>query len=193
MSAFIIVTELFDSQHLETQILPVADQVVRLLGLDLVKLEFRREKNGLVLRVVIDKEGGVSVHDCQVVSNELGTTLLGEGYEDLIPGPYHLEVTSPGVDRTLTREKDYRKHLGREVKIVFQDGPGKKSGISGTLTSYGSGKLTVYSAGGERVISLDHVVSARVVFDWKSALKMKEREQKLEKKEKGGSRRGRSH
>ena len=167
--------------------------MVRLLGLDLVKLEFRREKNGLVLRVVIDKEGGVSVQDCQLVSNELGTTLLGEGYEDLIPGPYHLEVTSPGVDRPLVREEDYRKHLGREVKILFQDGTGRKSTVTGILTFYGSGKLTVYAAGGEQIISLDHIVSARAMFDWKSALKVKEREQKLGKKGKDGFRKGRSH
>lgn len=69
----------------------------------------------LLLRVFIDKEGGVTIDDCERFSKRLGAIL---DIEDLFPGPYNLEVSSPGIDRPLKNVKDFEKNTGKLVRIV---------------------------------------------------------------------------
>jgi ribosome maturation factor RimP len=83
-------------------------------GLELVDLEYQRESQGWVLRVYIDREAGVTLEDCSEVSGELGAVLE---VQDLIPNPYTLEVSSPGLTRPLKKLKDYDKYRNRLVKI----------------------------------------------------------------------------
>ncbi|MGQ9508474.1 MAG: ribosome maturation factor RimP [Thermodesulfobacteriota bacterium] len=82
--------------------------------LELVEIEYRREARGWVLRLYIDKEGGVTLDDCTRVSQEVGRIL---DVEDLIPVPYFLEVSSPGLTRPLKTERDFRKAQNHLVKI----------------------------------------------------------------------------
>lgn len=171
-----------DYQYLETQLTPVTDQVVHCLGLELVRLEFRREKNGLVLRVFIDKEEGVHIKDCQAVSEELSTVLLGEGFADLIPGPYHLEVSSPGVERQLVRESDYLRSLGREVMVAVGKVSGTRSKIRGVIAAFTGEELVLRREDSEKVIPVEDIISAHIVFDWRAALKSREPEAKRKRK-----------
>lgn len=83
-------------------------------GLELVEVEFQRERTGWVLRVYIDREGGVTLQDCVRISRELGQIL---DVEDFIPYSYHLEVSSPGIDRPLRRQEDFERFKGRRAKI----------------------------------------------------------------------------
>ncbi|MBI5167363.1 MAG: ribosome maturation factor RimP [candidate division NC10 bacterium] len=83
-------------------------------GMELVDLEFRREAGGWVLRLYIDKPGGVTLADCQRISEQAGDLL---DVEDPIDHPYNLEVSSPGLDRPLKTEADFRRHLGRKVRV----------------------------------------------------------------------------
>ena len=88
------------------------------LGLELVEVEYRREGHGWVLRIYIDSEVGVSLDDCAAVSRAVGAYLDAE---DLIEHEYHLEVSSPGAERPLTKEDDYRRFAGRKVRIKMRD------------------------------------------------------------------------
>ncbi|MDL1972038.1 MAG: ribosome maturation factor RimP [Deltaproteobacteria bacterium] len=93
-------------------------------ALELVDIEFKREVRGWVLRIYIDKEGGVSLNDCTLVSQQLGDVL---DVEDPIDTPYILEVSSPGLTRPLKGTKDYQRYIGRLVKIkTYKEIYGKK-------------------------------------------------------------------
>jgi ribosome maturation factor RimP len=87
-------------------------------GMELVDIEYRRESGGWVLRVILDKEGGVTLDDCTRVSQEVGRNL---DVEDIIPTSYTLEVSSPGLNRPLRTEKDFLKHLHQLVKVKTVD------------------------------------------------------------------------
>ena len=111
-------------------------------GLELVHVEYRREAGGRILRIYIDKTGGVQLDDCVAVSRQLGDLL--NVYLDEI-GPYNLEVSSPGSDRPLGRESDFERFKGCEAKIrTYHLFDGRKN-FTGTLMgmSKGSVKLKV--------------------------------------------------
>jgi ribosome maturation factor RimP len=84
------------------------------LGLELVEVEYRPEGRQMVLRIYIDREGGVTLDDCATVSRELAEIL---DVEDFIRGRYTLEVSSPGLNRPLNKPADYQRYAGRLVKI----------------------------------------------------------------------------
>jgi ribosome maturation factor RimP len=97
-----------------SQVTKVAEQIASSLGMELVDLEYMRVGRDMVLRLFIDKEGGVTLDDCAGVSRELSEVL---DVEDIIPDHYTLEVSSPGLDRPLKKVADYEKYKGRLVKI----------------------------------------------------------------------------
>ena len=84
-------------------------------GMELVHVQYLGRPRSPLLRVYIDKPGGVTLDDCQSVSRQAGVLL---DVEDLISGRYVLEVSSPGLDRPLFRVEDYRRFSGREVRLV---------------------------------------------------------------------------
>lgn len=93
-------------------------------GLDLFDVQYRRESGGMVLRVQLDRPGpaataddSVSLDDCARVSRDLGALL---DVEDVVPGAYTLEVSSPGLDRPLRGADDYRRFRGRRAKLVVR-------------------------------------------------------------------------
>jgi len=116
----------------------LAQPIVEGEGLELVELEFQREQGGWVLRLYIDKEGGVSLDDCEVVSHQLGDLL---DVEDLIDHPYSLEVSSPGLDRPLSKETDLHRFAGRAVRITtYQPVEGRRKFV-GRLLGYRDGRV----------------------------------------------------
>ena len=86
---------------------PIADRILMNQGMELVEVEYRREARGWVLRLTIDKEGGVTLDDCGRTSQVVGREL---DVEDFISAAYVLEVSSPGLTRPLRSEKDFIKH-----------------------------------------------------------------------------------
>jgi ribosome maturation factor RimP len=107
------------------QVRTLASRVAETFELEIFQVQFRREASGMVLRVQIDRPGstgtgedGVSVDDCARVSRDLSALL---DVDDVIPGAYTLEVSSPGLDRPLTRADDYRRFAGRRAKLVMRE------------------------------------------------------------------------
>lgn len=115
-------------------------------GFSLADVEYKREQGGWVLRVFIDKEGGVTLDDCAQVSREFGQLL---DMEDIIPTSYHLEVSSPGLDRPLKKEEDFIKYSGRKVRIKTKEQVSGRRNFKGALLGYSEGKVMVKVEGSE--------------------------------------------
>jgi ribosome maturation factor RimP len=96
------------------QVGTVARPVLEELGLELLEVQYRREQNGWVLRLIIDRLDGVSLDDCAAASREIGQLL---DIEDFIDQAYNLEVSSPGLDRPLKSMDDFKRFTGRKAKI----------------------------------------------------------------------------
>lgn len=95
------------------------------LGLFLWDIEFKREGPRWLLRIYIDSESGVSIEDCEAVSRDIGTAL---DVEDIITHSYTLEVSSPGLDRSLSRPEHFRRFIGSRIKVkTFQPVEGQKA------------------------------------------------------------------
>ena len=109
-------------------------------GFSLVDVEYKRERGGWVLRVFIDKEGGVTLDDCARVSREFGQLL---DVEDIIPTSYQLEVSSPGLDRPLKKEEDFVKYSGRKVRIKTKEQVSGRRNFKGALLGCTEGKVMV--------------------------------------------------
>lgn len=97
-------------ERIEQQIQRIVDSE----GLELVHIDYRKQGRGFLLRVDIDKEGGVSVEDCSLISQQISTYL---DVEDPIPAEFELQVSSPGLDRKFYKPSDYQKFIGRLVRV----------------------------------------------------------------------------
>lgn len=90
------------------------EKIVASEGLELVHVDYRKQGRGWLLRVDIDKEGGVTLTDCELVSRQVSAFL---DVEDVVPAEYELQVSSPGLDRKFYKESDYQKFIGRLVRV----------------------------------------------------------------------------
>ena len=98
------------------QVRNIAERVTASSGLELVEMEFLGSGKARMLRIFIDKTGGVTHQDCESVSKEVSTIL---DMEDVVPGEsYLLEVSSPGLDRKLTKPADYERFKGSLIKVT---------------------------------------------------------------------------
>jgi len=141
------------------------EPVLRDHGFELVDAELAR---GMV-RIVIDTQAGdgrVPIDHCAAVSRELETCLDAEG---IVPLPYTLEVSSPGLDRVLAREKDFRAACGREVKIETRRPLDGRRRFRGELVSFEGGRACVRVDGVAIEIDFAEVAKARQVYQFSSA------------------------
>lgn len=131
---------------------PLIEEKLKFLRMDLFDVKFISAGKRSVLRVSIDKEGGVSINDCEKASNEISVLL---DVEDFSPGQYLLEVSSPGADRTLTTQKHFKNVVGQYVIITL------KASAPGTLAKTIIGKCLA-SANDEVVVELDNGEETKV-------------------------------
>jgi ribosome maturation factor RimP len=119
----------------------IAKRVADSSGLEVVDLELRGGGKSRMLRIFIDKPGGVTHQDCADLSREVGTIL---DVEDAIPGgSYLLEVSSPGLDRKLVRPSDYERFTGNRVKLTTREPVSGNRHFEGRLESFHEGRLTL--------------------------------------------------
>ena len=119
----------------------IAERVAASSGLEVVEVELRGGGKARMLRIVIDKPSGVTHEDCANLSREVGTIL---DVEDAVPGgSYTLEVSSPGLDRKLTRPADYERFAGSRVKLTTLQPVNGNRHFEGRLESFQHGHLTL--------------------------------------------------
>ncbi|MFZ5776375.1 MAG: ribosome maturation factor RimP [Thermodesulfobacteriota bacterium] len=139
------------------------EPVVEGCGLELVELQFRREASGWVLRLIIDREGGVSVDDCADVSRETGHLLE---VEDPIEQAYTLEVSSPGLDRPLKRLRDFERCVGKKAKVVTREAVDGQFALTGIIDGVGQGVISLDAGQGPVSIPFDIIKKARLVVEF---------------------------
>lgn len=150
-------------EHIETMISQEVERIISGTALELVDVEYVREKNWY-LRVFIDKEGGVDLEDCQAVSEKLSKVL---DEKDPIQENYLLEVSSPGLDRILKKDKDFVRYAGRTVDIhFFQPYNGKKDLAADLVGKGEDGKLTVRVDGNEEILDMKTISQVRLHIDF---------------------------
>ena len=151
--------------RIRTLALPVIDS----MNLELVEVEYKRSGREAVLRLFIDKEGGVTLDDCADLSRELSTLL---DVEDLVPCEYSLEVSSPGLDRPLKSEADYERFSGRLIKVrtyePYQDDAGnRRKTFLGRLEGLRDGSVVMSLTEGQTAsIPLERIAKAQLEFEF---------------------------
>jgi ribosome maturation factor RimP len=147
------------------KIVDVAERVAQSQNIEIVEVQFLGGGNGRVLRIFIDKPEGVSHADCEFISHEVGTIL---DVEDVIPGGrYTLEVSSPGLERKLTKEKDFERFTGQKARIVLREPVENQRNWSGTLIGCEDGQITIEPVAGKQVrFALAQVEKANLKFEW---------------------------
>lgn len=150
------------SSPVEEKVQAFAESVLPSLGLELVEVQFRPEGHGWVLRLYIDGPDGITVDHCSRVSREVGDFL---DVEDLIAHAYHLEVSSPGLERPLRSMKDFQRYQGKKAKIKLrEDVEGQKVLIGDIARVEGDLIEVVLDEGGRCTVSFDQIRKARLTL-----------------------------
>lgn len=138
----------------------LAEPVVKACGCQLWDVEYIREAGTWFLRVYIDKEDGVSINDCEAVSQALDP-ILDE--KDPIPGSYTFEVSSAGVERALRRPSDFERFMGSYISVKLYTAKNGSKEHVGYLASYSDGDVTIkYKNGAEAVFTKNEVAGVRL-------------------------------
>ncbi|HEY2383858.1 MAG TPA: ribosome maturation factor RimP [Terriglobia bacterium] len=146
------------------QVRRLIEETAQSQGYELVDAELKGSGKSAVLRIFIDKPDGISLHDCELVSAQVGTVL---DVEDLIPSAYTLEVSSPGLDRKLVKESDYTRFDGKLARIQTRIPLNQQKVFRGRLQGLHDGKVRLELPKGNLLeIPLDVVQEARLEFDW---------------------------
>ena len=131
---------------------------------ELVVVEYVKEAGTWYLRAYIDKEGGITVDDCEVINRELGDWL---DQEDFIEDSYILEVSSPGLGRPLKKEKDFARSIGKEVDIKLYKAVEKQKDYTGVLEAYDKDTVTIGLEDGTRItFERPSIALIRLAFDF---------------------------
>jgi ribosome maturation factor RimP len=142
--------------------------VVEAAGLELVEVIFHREAGRKVLRIVVDRDGGVDLDTISDTAERVSRRLDLEGFA---PGPYALEVSSPGIERPLRRPVDFERRVGDRVRVRTTDQIDGARNHAGALVSADSEAIVIATDGGELRVPYDRIASARTVADWEAELK----------------------
>jgi ribosome maturation factor RimP len=131
---------------------------------ELVDVEYVKEGGNYYLRAYIDKEGGITVDDCELVSRKL-SDLLDE--KDFISSAYILEVSSPGLGRALKKEKDFARSINKEVDVKLYQKQNKQKEFTGILVNYDEEKITLELDDESTIeISRNNIAIIRLAFDF---------------------------
>ncbi len=139
----------------------LAEPLLRFEGMRLIDVEYRREPQGLVLRVFVDKQGGVTLDDCAIISNQLGDILDAKMDHD---EPYHLEVSSPGLDRPLTKPKHFVYFEGRAAMIKTNRLVEGKRHFKGVLAGFSGGMVKLLVD--EKTVAIPYETITKAHLDW---------------------------
>lgn len=149
-------------EYIENLVEKVVQDIVENSVIELVDVEYSKEREWY-LRIFLDKEGGIEIEDCHWVSEQLEAKL-----EELDPikESYYLEVSSPGLDRALRKDRDFIRHIGDKIEITtFAPINGQKS-IVGTLNSLTNGDISIDIDGTEMKIARNQTSQVRLYVDF---------------------------
>lgn len=149
LPTLLFLKEDMDKDALEKKVAGIIEPVINALGMELDNLELASSRGRVILRVFIDKDGGVTIDDCELVSREIGTVL---DVEDPIQRGYTLEVSSPGLDRPLKKPADFKKSSGRKARVVTHEPIDKQTFFVGDITDAGDNEVILILPKERRVV-----------------------------------------
>jgi ribosome maturation factor RimP len=138
----------------------LAEPLCQSEGLELVHVEFQREQTGRILRIYLDKPGGITLDDCVNISRQLGD-ILDVGLDT--QSSYRLEVSSPGLQRPLGKLEDFKRFKGLRVKIRTAQAASRQQKVTGTLAGVSGPDIQLMVDGRSISIALDEIVKAHLI------------------------------
>jgi ribosome maturation factor RimP len=149
------------AQRIVAEVEALAEPLLMSEGITLIDIEYRRERHGWILRVIMDKDGGVTLEDCTDISHQLGDIL--DVKVDFL-GPYHMEVSSPGLDRALTKPKHFKQFKGRQVVIRTHWPVEGTRDVKGVLGGFSDGAVMLAIGDQTLGIPYENIVKARLDY-----------------------------
>lgn len=153
-------------EQIREQVIELVEPVLKSEGYELVEVEYVGSSRSSILRIYIDKLGGISLDDCSDVTHVLSPLL---DVHDPIEGAYDLEISSPGLDRPLRRPADYEKYVGRKVKVKTfgpLDAGDNRKVFPGVLVGFEAGVAIVDVDGREYRIPHESIAKANLVYEF---------------------------
>jgi ribosome maturation factor RimP len=157
------VPDLNQRQSLEIRITELAEQVAASMEMEVVLVEVKGDGSHSVIRSFIDKLGGITLDDCERFSKRLSVSL---DVEDWIPFSYVLEVSSPGINRPLVKESDFRRFAGKDAKVRTRQPVEGQRNFKGRILGVTEGRLELEVARGKQIgIALLDIEKANLIGD----------------------------
>ncbi len=149
--------------NLEKKIEELVEPEIEKLGLELYDVEYVKEGKEYYLRIYIDSENGVSIDDCEKVTNVLNDIL---DKADYIKEQYYLEVSSAGVEKVLKYDKHFEKNLGKKIEVNLYTKFENKKQYVGTLERYNENEIVILTDDEEISFDKKNVANVKLVYDW---------------------------
>ena len=141
----------------------IAQRVAVSEGMEVVEVEVKGGGRNQFVRISIDKPEGVNHADCELISQQVGTIL---DVEDVVPGHYTLEVSSPGIERKLLKPRDFERFLGKKAKVTLRAPVDNQRHWEGTLAGFADGVIVLDAAGRQIRFPFEQVEKANLKFEW---------------------------
>jgi ribosome maturation factor RimP len=149
--------------EITSRIEEIAQRVATSEGIEVVEVEVKGGGKNQFVRISIDKPEGVSHADCELISQQVGTIL---DVEDVVPGHYTLEVSSPGLERKLLKPRDFERFQGKKAKVTLRAPVENQRHWEGTLAGFADGVVSLEAAGREIRFPFEQVEKANLKFEW---------------------------
>jgi ribosome maturation factor RimP len=147
-------------RDLKTEIEKIAEPILAQEGFDLVEIKLSRFKKNYRLQIFADSDHGITIDECAFLSRLVGTAL---DTSDVIENKYVLEISSPGLDRPLHSDRDFKRKIGEAMAVdVIEDG--RERTVKGTLTSVENDMLILDGEDGGEKIALAHVRQGKIIL-----------------------------
>lgn len=151
------------SSNIETKVTVLIEDIINNLGYDLYDVYYVKEGPDYFLRIVIDNEEGINLDDCEKVNNAINDVL---DEADYIKEQYFLEVSSPGLERVLRKDKHFQSQIGNEIVLKLFKAIDKQKEIQGILKEYNDNNLVIENENKILTIEKSNISVAKTVFEW---------------------------
>lgn len=149
--------------NIEAKVENLLEKIITDLGYNLYDVKYEKEGKDYYLRIIIDKPDGIDINDCENVNNNIND-ILDEA--DYIKDQYFLEVSSPGIERVLRKEKHFKSQIGNEISVKLFKPIDKQKELIGTLEEYNNNEITIKLDEKSIKINLKDIALAKTIFNW---------------------------
>ncbi len=151
------------STSIETKVEELLKDIIENIGYELYDVRYEKEGKDYYLRIIIDKPEGIDINDCEKVNDAINDKL---DEADYIKEQYFLEVSSPGLERVLRKNKHFEKQIGNEISLKLFKPIDKQKELIGILEEYNENELTIKVEETTLKINLKDIAIAKTVFNW---------------------------